>query len=75
MNYFSFSEPSHENDPVEGIRPVQSDQMHFFSLNNDGIIPGLNPFEKQIKFWTEIARKAVDLSDQIKDGTKNHEEL
>lgn len=57
-----FSEPSHKNDPIAGVFPVQQDRVHFLSIGNDGLATGTNTRQKNFEFWKSIKQRAFDYS-------------
>lgn len=52
------SELSHQDHPVEGLLPMQKDQINFITFNNDGLKSGSNPRQRVIEFWMDIERRA-----------------
>lgn len=60
----SNSEPSHENDLVEGLQSIQEDHVHFITFDNDGLKPSLNPHQDVIDFWTRLEEQASEFSAQ-----------
>lgn len=67
--HWHFSEPSHQNDPVEGFQPIQNDAVHFLDITNEGLIPGLSPNKKANDLWASIDQQIQD--DWIHSDEKN----
>lgn len=54
MFFSLFSEPSHQNDPIEGFQPIEEGKINFLDIINDGLYPGLDPNREANHFWADI---------------------
>lgn len=70
MNWIC-SEPSHGNDPVEGLQPIQKDHVHFINFDNAGLKSDLNPHKETIAFWTQIEQQASKFNTQIENQQRD----
>lgn len=64
----SYSEPTYQNDPIDGFLPVADDHAHFLTIDNDGLTPGVNLRQKYVNFWNEIKRKAMEWSNDVQQN-------
>lgn len=62
IHFIHFSEPTYENDPIDEFLPVESEHTHYLNIDNDGLTPEINLRQKYVDFWSEIKRKALELS-------------
>lgn len=54
------SNPMPDNDPIE-IKPVvETNNINFVDLTNDGPVAGQNPHAAYIQFWDEFLHKHKD---------------
>lgn len=51
-----FRNPTPDKKPVN-FKPVTENELNFADVNNDGISVGVNPHDKQMKFWTTLHSK------------------
>lgn len=52
--------PMPDNDPIE-IKPViETNNINFVDLTNDGPVAGQNPHAAYIQFWNEFLHKHKD---------------
>lgn len=63
-----FSEPTYQNDPIDEFLPVQNDRTHYLKIDNDGLSPGINVRQKYVDFWNNIKRKALELSNDVREN-------
>lgn len=77
MCVFVYSEPSYQNDPIDGFKPIQMNDIdgaiHFLDINNDGLKIGLRPHEKVINFWTNIEKRAFQFAANKQSAEKRDE--
>lgn len=52
--HYHFSKPTHEDDPVSGFQPIENGTIHFLDINNEGLIPGLDPNKYVRHLWARI---------------------
>lgn len=70
LNFFQIfsSDPSHESDFGDELRPIEGDQMNYIEFSNDGLKARVNPHKESIDFWTNLEQKARQLSEN--DGNE-----
>lgn len=56
-----FSEPSVDDEPVEGFKPVRGCKVNFLDITNYALTPGQAPKKEATKFWSRILQKAETL--------------
>lgn len=55
------SEPSYQDNPIKGFKPVQKSEIHFLHIGNDGLRTDLQPRKKAINLWENIEQQAVQI--------------
>lgn len=73
-NFMHSSEPTHQKDPIDEFPTVQNDHAHYLRIDNNGLSPGIDLRQKQVDFWNEIKRKALELSNDVQQNEVNAED-
>lgn len=63
-----FSEPTYRNDPIDDFLPVQNDRTNYLKIDNDGLSTGINVRQKYVDFWMKMKRKALQLSNDVRQN-------
>lgn len=66
-----YREPTYQNNPITGFKPVQQTDIHFLHIGNDGLKTDLQPRKEAISLWEEIEQQAIEIT----ANEKKREEL
>lgn len=53
-NFAKYGNPVHNGDPIDELKPVRKDQLHFLDITEDGLKLGVNPDKERYDLWAEI---------------------
>lgn len=53
--------PSHHNDPIANFLPIEDDRVNFLDVTNNGLVPGENPNQKAMEFWSHIEKELHEI--------------
>lgn len=56
------SEPTHNNDLVDGCLPIQNDRVHYLDVTNDGLKVGVNPNHEANELWDQIEQQITQIN-------------
>lgn len=68
------SNPTPNGEPVQ-FEPIKNNEIHFVDINNSGLITGLAPHGKHVKFWNDFHEMYKEIVKNLEEKRKRSEEL